>query len=305
MKQNKRVARLKYILIGTFITFLLLPIGVCIFLAVKVNGLEDEISDISVTLKEMQKNEAVYEEIQSTGNISETTDSVYGDGLITEADGRKFIPSKRKVYLTFDDGPSANTSEILDVLKEYNVKATFFVIGKEDEYYAPLYKRIVEEGHTIGMHSYSHKYQEIYKSEEAFQVDFRKLRRLIYDNTGVWSYLYRFPGGSSNNAATVEIQKLISYLDEEGITYFDWNISSQDASAALISAERIADNVVSQVGKFEESVVLMHDAAEKKTTVESLSIIIEALQQEDDLEFLPITGETAPTQHITLEEHGG
>ncbi|MDE6608589.1 MAG: polysaccharide deacetylase family protein [Lachnospiraceae bacterium] len=72
----------------------------------------------------------------------------------------------RKVYLTFDDGPSVYTGEILDILKEYDVKATFFVVGKEGEKYEELYKRIVEEGHTLGMHSYSHKYSEIYETEQ-------------------------------------------------------------------------------------------------------------------------------------------
>ena len=97
----------------------------------------------------------------------------------------------RKVYLTFDDGPSGNTSRILDILAEYDVKATFFVVGKEEEQYQELYKRIVDEGHTLGMHSYSHKYDEIYQSVDSFAQDMSKLQEFLYETTGVWCQIGR------------------------------------------------------------------------------------------------------------------
>lgn len=100
----------------------------------------------------------------------------------------------RKVYLTFDDGPSSNTARILDILAEYDVKATFFVVGKEEEKYQELYKRIVDEGHTLGMHSYSHKYDEIYQSVDSFAQDMSKLQEFLYETTGVWCKILQISG---------------------------------------------------------------------------------------------------------------
>lgn len=109
----------------------------------------------------------------------------------------------QKVYLTFDDGPADNTDAILKVLKKYNVKATFFVVGKTDEYSKKMYQRIVDEGHTLGLHSYSHKYSEIYQNLNSYKNDLTKLSDLIYDVTGVRSRYVRFPGGSSNQVSDV------------------------------------------------------------------------------------------------------
>ena len=135
------------------------------------------------------------------------------------------------VCLTFDDGPSDQTGEILDILKEHNVKATFFVIGRNERYY-PMYKRIVEEGHTLAIHSYSHEYSTIYASYDNFVNDVEELRKLLYDVTGVDCRYYRFPGGSSNRVTQVPVNDLIDYLDSAGLTYFDWNALNNDAVIA-------------------------------------------------------------------------
>ena len=128
--------------------------------------------------------------------------------------------TRKRAYLTFDDGPSDQTGEILDILKEHNVKATFFVIGRNERYY-PMYKRIVEEGHTLAIHSYSHEYSTIYASYDNFVNDVEELRKLLYDVTGVDCRYYRFPGGSSNRVTQVPVNDLIDYLDSAGLTYFD------------------------------------------------------------------------------------
>ena len=120
--------------------------------------------------------------------------------------------TRKRAYLTFDDGPSDQTGEILDILKEHNVKATFFVIGRNERYY-PMYKRIVEEGHTLAIHSYSHEYSTIYASYDNFVNDVEELRKLLYDVTGVDCRYYRFPGGSSNRVTQVPVNDLIDYLD--------------------------------------------------------------------------------------------
>lgn len=205
----------------------------------------------------------------------------------------------RKVYLTFDDGPSSNTGEILDILAEYDVKATFFVVGKEEEKYQPLYKRIVEEGHTLAMHSYSHKYNEIYQSKESFVEDLTKLQEFLYDTTGVWCRYCRFPGGSSNAVSRVDMHELIAYLEEQDMSYFDWNVSSGDASSAYISPEAVVRNSTAGLRQFQEAIILMHDASDKDSTVEALPKLIEQIQAMEDTKIVPITDETEAIHHIS------
>lgn len=207
----------------------------------------------------------------------------------------------RRVYLTFDDGPSAYTDDILDILDAYGVKATFFVVGKQG--YTEQYQRIVEEGHTLGMHSYSHKYQEIYSSLEAYRQDMDKLHDYLYELTGVDCKIARFPGGSSNKKTSrVNMQELIRYLGEVGIQYYDWNVSSGDAAAVPIGAQQIADNVLRYVDRYNNVIVLMHDAAGKKSTVEALPTIIESILQSENTVLLPITEDTIPIQHVKAQK---
>lgn len=205
----------------------------------------------------------------------------------------------RKVYLTFDDGPSSNTGEILDILAEYDVKATFFVVGKEEEKYQPLYKRIVEEGHTLAMHSYSHKYNEIYQSKESYVEDLTKLQEFLYNTTGVWCRYCRFPGGSSNTVSQVDMHELINYLEEQDMSYFDWNVSSGDASSAYISPESIVRNSTARLQEFHEAIILLHDAADKDSTVEALPKLIEQIQAMEDTKIVPITDDTEAIHHIS------
>lgn len=203
----------------------------------------------------------------------------------------------RRVYLTFDDGPSSNTDKILDILNEYGVKATFFVCGNER--YMEEYRRIVEEGHTLGMHSYSHKFREIYQSQEAFVEDMDRLHNYLYEVTGVDSKIVRFPGGSSNTICEKDVmQDLIAYLTQEDIPYYDWNVSSGDAASGYVSAEQIASNVLNHVWQFDSVIVLMHDAANKDTTVEALPLIIEEILEAENTVLLPITEDTTPIQHV-------
>ena len=208
----------------------------------------------------------------------------------------------RKVYLTFDDGPSIYTEEVLDILAQYDVKATFFVTGKGKEKYGDTYRRIVEEGHTLGMHSYSHEYVNIYASLENFQSDLETLRDYLYKETGEVSRFYRFPGGSSNNISKKNIHELTAWLTEMDISYFDWNISAGDATSAYVSSDQIVNRVMGEIPSYRVAVVLMHDAAGKHSTVEALPKLIEAIQaMGDGTEILPITEETMPIQHVANE----
>lgn len=207
-----------------------------------------------------------------------------------------------KVYLTFDDGPTENTDAILDILAKYNVKATFFVIGHEGEEAQARMRRIVAEGHTIGMHTYSHRYSQIYASVEAFGADVIRLQQYIYDVTGVESRYFRFPGGSSNEVTETDIMKLISWVQEKGISYYDWNISGNDAGTREISAAEIVENCMRDIGRYGTNIVLLHDSADKDATVEALPILLEKILAMENTVILPITDSTKPIQHITIKE---
>ena len=202
----------------------------------------------------------------------------------------------RRVYLTFDDGPSANTDRILDILAQYGVKATFFVVGKEG--YAEQYRRIVEDGHTLAMHSYSHRYNEVYASLDAYKADLTKLHDYLYELTGEDCRFVRFPGGSSNTVSTVSMWDLIDYLDSEDMVYFDWNVSSGDSTGGKKSVEQLTSNVLDNIGKYNNAVVLFHDAAGKTTTVDALAGIIEKILDSDNTVLLPISEDTVKVQHL-------
>jgi len=203
----------------------------------------------------------------------------------------------RKVYLTFDDGPSIYTDDILDILDEYGVKATFFTIGTKDPKLVPLYKRIVDEGHSLGMHSFSHNYGQIYKNSDAFAADFQKIYTYLYEVTGVKSQLYRFPGGSSAVSASYHLSDFIEYLHSQGVEYFDWNISAMDADSIGLSALEILNNCTVDIERFDSAVILMHDSADKASTVEALPLILDRISKMNGVVVLPITGQTTAVQH--------
>lgn len=206
----------------------------------------------------------------------------------------------KKVYLTFDDGPSIFTDEILDILKEYDVKATFFVVGKENKKSKELYKRIVDEGHTLGMHSYSHEYSKIYNSLEDFQKDFTKLWKLLYDTTGYKPTIFRFPGGSNNMVNKRGTKEFIRYLNEAGIVYFDWNVVNGDATGVEYTEEQLIDNVLKGIAIKRNAIVLMHDIQTKPETVASLPKLLDILISED-ARILPLDDTVTPIQMIKAD----
>ena len=212
------------------------------------------------------------------------------------------VTAAHKVYLTFDDGPSKYTDDILDILDKYGVKATFFVVGKDSDSAREAMQEIVNRGHTLGMHSYTHKYSEVYNSLEDFAEDYGKIRDYIYEVTGVESTVYRFPGGSSNSVSDIDMQEFADYLDTQGVRFFDWNISSGDGGGKLLSVETLVKNSTADIERFETSVILMHDAASKPTTVEALPTIIENILALEDTVILPITEDTELVQHIQRRE---
>ncbi len=230
--------------------------------------------------------------------VAEATVSPEPTVAIDPKTGEPLPWSDKKIYLTFDDGPSKYTDDLLDLLAQYDVKATFFVIGHEGEEYSRLYKRIVEEGHAIGMHSYSHDYEKIYKSVEDFEKDFTKISDLLYDYIGFVPDLYRFPGGSSNSKCKkLTIQPFISFLLERDMRYFDWNVENGDATGVSYTVEQLAQNLLDGVANKTTSVVLCHDTNAKGKTLESMKIVLPALV-EKGAQVLPITADTPMVRHV-------
>ncbi|MBQ7972744.1 MAG: polysaccharide deacetylase [Lachnospiraceae bacterium] len=293
-KRRKRIQRIKRVLVISLGFLLLFPNVTCIFLLysnyqmnLKIDRLMEALSTQQISKVEnpvLNNGEQIYKENLETELLTYTIpDSEMYEG-------------KNRIYLTFDDGPSTYTGEILDILKEYQVKATFFVLAKEG--YDAEYKRIVDEGHTLALHSFTHKYSAIYETPQAFEEDVRGISDFVYDKTGVRSSIYRFPGGSSNTVVQFDKEELFGILRKEGLSYFDWNVSSQDATSQRLAAATIVKNVLQGVDGREDSVVLMHDAADKYTTVEALPMILEELLSDENNVILPITQGTTPVRHV-------
>lgn len=216
----------------------------------------------------------------------------------TPALTEKDVPAGAKViYLTFDDGPSANTEKILSVLDRYNVKATFFVIASNR--YSYLYKEIVERGHSIALHSYSHEYSAVYRSTDAYFADLNRISDFVYEKAGVRTRLIRFPGGSSNTVSRSYCRGIMSALSrmtaEKGYVYFDWNSANNDATGQNLSVAQLGSAAKSYGGQT-PLVMLMHDAAAKTKTVEALPGIIEYYKGLGYY-FLPLNEKSPTARH--------
>ncbi len=206
----------------------------------------------------------------------------------------------KKVYLTFDDGPSIYTNDILDILAKNKVKATFFVVGKTDKNSLDMYQKIIDEGHTLGMHSYSHVYKQIYNSVQDFDKDFTKLRNLLYDTTGYEPSIYRFPGGSANLVSKASMKEFVRYLNEKSIRYFDWNVENGDETGVDYTKDQLVKNVLDGIAQKRTSIVLMHDSVEHKKTLDSLPDLIETLIS-GGAEIAPIDDSVTPIQQIKAD----
>ena len=184
-------------------------------------------------------------------------------------------------YLTFDDGVSANTIKILDTLKEYNIKATFYLTGETDP---AILKRIVDEGHAIGNHTYSHDYAYIYSSVENFFKDFYKEEAYLESIIGYKPTLVRLPGGSNNTVShkyggSNIMKEITTELTKRGYIYTDWNSEAKDATTKNITPEQVKQNIFSTVSKNKNAVVLMHQTVGKEATAEALPSVIEEFKK--------------------------
>ena len=298
-ERRRRVQKVRKIIIALVVVLLLLPIILCIVLFVKYNRLSDELN----RLRQLKIDSILVAEKRVTEKHMLNAMLAFANAQMDERaaidmEAEELLRENAKgtVYLTFDDGPSANTDDILRILKENNVLATFFVVGKTDEKSLERYKRIVSEGHTLALHSYTHDFSQIYASLDNFKKDYYAISDLIYNTTGVRSKYYRFPGGSSNSVSAIDMQNPVDFLKKEGVKYFDWNVMSGDAVRVPPSAKELYNNVITGVYNTKNAVVLMHDLPEKISTVEALPKIIKKLKKENYL-MLPIDDSTPIVHH--------
>ena len=298
--------RLEKTIVGIVVAGLVIPLMCCVYLICRLHTINGILDDLNQRLDELEAGnqrlqtelQLLQEEAQTTGQTSQIPQEKPVQGSadpVTDAhSGQEQI---HKVYLTFDDGPSIYTNDILDILDRYQVKATFFVVGREGTDAEEALQRIVEDGHTLGMHSYSHKYKELYESMDSFTRDFEQIRDYVYQATGVESVYYRFPGGSSNTVSEIDMHEFIDYLDSQGVEYYDWNVSSGDGGSMKLTTDTLLENCTKDIDTRDTSIILLHDSAEKPTTVEALPEIIENILARPDTVILPITENTKPVHH--------
>ena len=217
--------------------------------------------------------------------------------------GKRKAMYPKEVFLTFDDGPSSNnTLAILKILKNSNVKATFFVVGSNVQQYPQIIKELADNGMCIMPHSYTHDYN-IYKSAASYFQDLEACSSAIEKVTGVKGKMYtRLPGGSDNQVSSkVQMEKIRNTLKEKYIYYIDWNVSSADAASERVPMERIKQNVITQCKGKKLAVVLMHDSYPKTTSAEALPYIIKYLKSEG-YEFRTFDDVTPVEERFMIKE---
>ena len=231
-----------------------------------------------------------YSVSDSHGNAATVTRTVE---VTAEPRPEPVMPEGKTVYLTFDDGPGPWTMELLDVLDRYGVKATFFVVNTDS---VDLIREIAARGHSIGIHSVTHDYDEIYTSPEAFFRDLYAMQDIIYQQTGVKTTLMRFPGGSSNTVSRYNpgiMTLLTEAVQDAGFQYFDWNVDSNDAGGATRTST-VRNNVIEGIQNQPYSVVLQHDI--RDFSVAAVEEII-LWGQENGYQFLPLSETSPPVHH--------
>ena len=206
------------------------------------------------------------------------------------------IPEQKTIYLTFDDGPGPYTDQLLDLLAKYDVKVTFFITGNYPDYYDCI-GRAYNEGHTIAVHTFCHDYRQIYRGVQAYFDDFKKCEDLIYEQTGTYTKLFRFPGGSSNTVSSFNpgiMGMLATYMRDMGYYYFDWNVSSGDAKPVQIPTYEVYRNVINGCAQYDTNVVLQHDV--KDFSVAAVEDIIK-WGLDNGYQFLPLQEDSYGARH--------
>ncbi|MDP4146474.1 MAG: polysaccharide deacetylase family protein [Bacillota bacterium] len=271
--QKKR----RVIMVVCLLTIIVL---MALFITLKINNdKKGKVNAASVTKQHVNSSK------DKKNNAAEKKHEEISTKSLMKQDGKKIV------YLTFDDGPSDNvTPQILDILNKYNVKATFFVIGKNAEKYPDIIKKEFEEGNLIGNHSYSHQSMKsrpnyIYSSPENFVGEIEKcnsvLKSILGDDYNI--KLVRFPGGAfpeSSSPAYKGLEPVREAVKKDGYDFVDWNSETGDAEGSLVSVDKLYANYKKNSQGKSHLIILMHDAGAKKTTPEVLPLIIEDLKKQ-------------------------
>jgi peptidoglycan/xylan/chitin deacetylase (PgdA/CDA1 family) len=204
----------------------------------------------------------------------------------------EFTITKNAAYLTFDDGPSENTSDIVTILDSFDIKATFFFSGGDTAEDKRIMKLVADHGHTVAIHSLSHNYTQVYASVESFLEDFNNTYMSVYEATGVKPQIFRFPGGSVNNYNRFVYKEIIAEMTRRGFVYYDWNVSGEDA-AETASWTSIYNYVLdgARLHSDDRAIILLHDS--KARTVTVVEDIIKAMQ-DMGYTFLPLENNVMP-----------
>lgn len=296
-RRRQRINRIKTGIISTIAIWMVVSLVAIIILSVQVIKLNIQMDKLTKQDVMIETTDSDKQDTEDASDTEETFANVV-TGIDTE-DNFAVAGDTHYVYLTFNSVPGDNTKAILDVLAQHGVKATFFVVGSENEADKEIYQRIVNEGHTIGMHSYSNRYSSIYSSKDAFKKDYQKISDYIFELTGTKPKYYRFPGGSGNDISDINMAQFAHILNQEQITYFDWNVSAGDAANGY-TVQDVLDNVLGGISKYKTSVVLMHDGDNKSTTVQALGTLIQNLKDQGAV-VLPIDEDTKVIQYMKAE----
>ena len=279
--------------VAAAVLVVVLVLGVCAGVAVAVSG---SFSPAAPAAGNGDKREEVSDRQQPDGPEASATDGSGEQQLPADDDRAADLAldperhtdwldhsnGEKTLYLTFDDGPSANTEKVLDILDQYGAKATFFVTGHEPEY-RPMIAEAYRRGNTIGLHTYTHDYATVYQSEDAFFNDLTEVGDVVKEQIGYVPYLTRFPGGVSNTVSASYcpgiMTQLASDVQAKGYQYYDWNVSSGDAAGNTVPVDTIVQSSCAY-GSFTNVILLCHDSGSKTTTVEALPKIIEYYQSQ-------------------------
>lgn len=263
---------------------------------------EEAISSLNESQTEQmsQSSNSAAADVDSSQSAQPATDERAAEFAVdpTRTDWNFEAPATKTVYLTFDDGPSNNTQPVLDILDRYGIKATFFVTGMHPDYF-PMIAECYKRGHTIGMHTYTHEYDQVYASTDAYWNDLNQIADVVREQIGYVPCFIRFPGGSSNTISANYTKGIMTKLAQEvvdaGYQYYDWDASCGDG--ADHSADELVDASMADTSYGYQSIVfLMHDGVAKESTVEALPRIIEYFQSEG-YEFAAIDRTTCVPHH--------
>ena len=287
--RKKKIIKYRYILIVVLIIIIIILL--LLFINIIKSKNKSKISKEEL-LNEPQQIEEENKEGVMVVEVSKTEEQ-------QEQEAREEKEATGVIYLTFDDGPSSDsTPQILDILERRNIKATFFVLhySEANEKYI---KSEQQQGHTIALHGYTHTYSEVYQSADTCIENFRKIQEQVFATTGIKSNIIRFPGGSSNTISRKYCQGVMSEVTQrvvnEGFKYFDWNVDSDDAGHAKTS-ENVYNNVTAGIKPNRKNVVLMHDFAGNQKTIDALEGIIN-FGLDNGYVFRRITDDTPMVTH--------